>query len=42
MMLKNLQYIKITIGEAKGVVVGNIENKLTDDQLNNRVLLILQ
>ena len=33
--VKRSTIYKITIGEAKGVVVGNIENKLTDDQLEN-------
>ena len=33
--VKKSTIYKITIGEAKGVVVGNIENKLTDDQLEN-------
>lgn len=33
--VKKSTIYKITIGEAKGVVVGNIENKLTDDQLED-------
>jgi len=33
--VKRSTIYKITTGEVKGVVVGNIENKLTDDQLEN-------
>jgi len=33
--VKKSTIYKITVGEAKGVIVGNIENKLTDNQLEN-------